>query len=167
MRIDAMSDNTDTNRSSRTTTSVLTRDREFDAIEREWDELLESSDQHVFFLRWSWNRLWWRHMRPADSQLFIVTCRNKQKKLVGLAPFYLRQRHTVGIPHVRELLFLGTGIYAQTSEYLDVIARRGYEASVAESVGEILQRSGDWDRLCLQDVPSASTVLPHLMCALG
>lgn len=147
--------------------SVLTGEAAFDAISREWDELLEESDQHVFFLRWSWNRLWWRILRPADSQLFIITCRDTQNKLVGLAPFYLRQRHTAGIPHVRELLFLGTGIYAQTSEYLDLVARRGYEFSVAETVVEYLQRSSDWDRLCLQDVPADSTMLPHLKRALG
>jgi len=147
--------------------SVLTRDAAFDAIRREWDELLEESDQHVFFLRWSWNRLWWRILSPPDSQLFIITCRNTQNKLVGLAPFYLRQRHTAGIPHVRELLFLGTGIYAQTSEYLDIVARRGYEFSVAETVVEYLERSSDWDRLCLQDVPADSVMLGHLTRALG
>jgi CelD/BcsL family acetyltransferase involved in cellulose biosynthesis len=147
--------------------SVLTRDHEFDAIGREWDELLEESDQHVFFLRWSWNRLWWRILSPSDSQLFIVTCRDTQNKLVGLAPFYLRQRHTAGIPHVRELLFLGTGIYAQTSEYLDVVARRGCELIVAETVAEYLHHSTEWDRLCLQDVPAGSEMLAYLRRALG
>lgn len=149
------------------TVSILTRDAEFDAISREWDELLEESDQHVFFLRWSWNRLWWRLLRPSDSQLFIITCRNTHNKLVGLAPFYLRQRHTAGIPHVRELLFLGTGIYARTSEYLDIVARRGYEFSVAETVAEYLQSSSDWDRLCFQDVPAHSVMLGHLKRELG
>jgi CelD/BcsL family acetyltransferase involved in cellulose biosynthesis len=149
------------------TVSVLTREAALDAISREWDDLLEESDQHVFFLRWSWNRLWWRILRPSGSQLFIITCRDAQNKLVGLAPFYLRQRHTAGIPHVRELLFLGTGIYAQTSEYLDVVARRGYEFSVAETVVDYLQRSSDWDRLYLQDVPADSIMLDHLKGALG
>ena len=162
-----MSDYTDTRRLRQITTSVLTRDREFDAIGREWDELLENSDQRVFFLRWSWNRLWWRDLGPDDSQLFIVTCRDSQNRLVGLAPLYLRQRHTAGIPHVRELLFLGTGIYVRTSEYLDVITRRGYEAKVAESVARFLKESSDWDRLSLQDVSGQSTMLPHLMWALG
>lgn len=162
-----MSDTRHTRTSAPITTTVLTRDYEFDSISGEWDELLEDSEQQVFFLRWSWNRLWWRYMRPADCQLFIVTCRDSQNKLVGLAPFYLRQRHTAGIPHVRELLFLGTGVYAQTSEYLDLIARRGWDAIVADAVVEFLEESGEWHRLCLQDVPANSTVLPYLMYALG
>lgn len=162
-----MSDSLDTGKNGPITASVLTRDIELDAIEQEWDELLEDSDQHVFFLRWSWNRLWWRHLRPPDSQLYIVTCRDAQNRLVGLAPLYLRQRHTAGIPHLRELLFLGTGVFVQTSEYLDVIARRGYESIVAESVVEYLRQTSDWDRLSLNDVPAESKVLPHLTCALG
>jgi CelD/BcsL family acetyltransferase involved in cellulose biosynthesis len=163
LRIDGLDEKT----SSAIKASVLTHDAAFDAINRDWDELLEESDQHVFFLRWSWNRLWWRILRPSDSQLFIITCRDTHNKLVGLAPFYLRQRHTAGIPHVRELLFLGTGIYAQTSEYLDIVARRGYEFSVAETVVECLKRSTDWDRLSLQDVPNNSAMLAHLKRALG
>jgi CelD/BcsL family acetyltransferase involved in cellulose biosynthesis len=159
--------NTDEPGSRVISTAVLTRDREFDAMEREWDELLESSDQHVFFLRWSWNRLWWRILRPSDSELFIVTCRDAQNRLIGLAPLYLRQRHTAGIPHARELLFLGTGIYAQTSEYLDIVARRDCEEKVAQSIAQLLQQSSDWDRLNLTDVPSNSKMLPYLMRALG
>jgi CelD/BcsL family acetyltransferase involved in cellulose biosynthesis len=146
---------------------VLTSDLEFDSLRGEWDQLLEQSDQRVFFLRWSWNRLWWRILRPPDSQLFIITCRDKQGALVGLAPLYLRQHRTAGIPHARELLFLGTGVYAQTSEYLDVVARRGYERSVAAAIVGSLKRSGDWDRLCLQEIPATSAMLAHLRDGLG
>jgi len=144
----------------------LVDESSFDALGEEWDELLEQSDQHVFFLRFSWTRLWWRFLRPSDSELFIITCRDHQGLLVGLAPFYLRQRKTAGISHVREIWFLGTGIYAQTSEYLDVIARRGYEREVADATAGYLASDSNWDRLCLQEIPEASTMLPHLMSAL-
>src|SRR6185295_5271604 len=127
--------------------SVLTDDLDFDAIAQEWDRLLDQSDQRVFFLRWAWNRLWWRLLRPPDSQLFIIACRDDYDTLVGLAPFYLRQRRTAGIPHLREILFLGTGIYAQTSEYLDIVARRGYEGAVVGAIVEYLENRDDWDSL--------------------
>lgn len=130
-----------------------------DALAGEWDELLESSGQQVFFLRHSWNRLWWRFLRPAASELFIVTCRDQRGSLTGLAPFYLRQRRTAGIPYLREVLFLGTGVYAQTSEYLDVIARRGCERAVAKAVADCLSRNGDWDRISLTEIPVSSSML--------
>jgi CelD/BcsL family acetyltransferase involved in cellulose biosynthesis len=146
---------------------VLNRDLELEAIGREWDQLVEDSDQRAFFLRWAWNRHWWRILRPPDSQLFILTCRDERETLVGLAPVYLRQRRTAGIPHVRELLFLGTGIYAQTSEYLDIVSRRGWERVVAEAIVGHLERSNDWDILCLREVPASSAILPYVLSALG
>jgi CelD/BcsL family acetyltransferase involved in cellulose biosynthesis len=153
------------NTSVNLTTSVLTDEAGFDALAGEWDELLEQSEQHVFFLRYSWNRLWWRFLRPASSELFIITCRDQHGRLVGLAPFYLRQRRTAGIPHVREILFLGTGVYAQTSEHLDVISRRGFELSVADAIADCLSLSSDWDRLCLTEIPEASRMLACLQSA--
>lgn len=147
--------------------SVLTDDVAFETLAAEWDELLDDSDQRAFFLRWGWNQLWWRTFRPPHSHLFIITCRDTQGRLVGLAPLYWKQRRTAGVPHLRELHFLGTGIYAQTSEYLDVVARRGYERAVADLVAGFLRRDPDWDRLCLTDVPATSTVLPFLQRALG
>lgn len=147
--------------------SLLTDDLAFDDIAPEWDRLLDQSAQRVFFLRWAWNRLWWSLLSPPDSQLFIIACRDQQNTLVGLAPFYLRQRRTAGVPHLRELLFLGTGIYTQTSEYLDIVARRGFEEVVAGAVVEYLERSDDWDSLCLKEIPATSAILPPLTTTLG
>ncbi len=146
---------------------VVSGEAGFDALAKEWDGLLEESQQRVYFLRWAWTRAWWRAFKPAGSRLMIITCRDTQGRLVGLAPLYVAQRRTAGIPHVRELMFLGTGIYAQTSEYLDLIARRGSEREVAETVVGHLQASTDWDRLWLNEIPAASTVFPYFYNALG
>lgn len=147
--------------------SAVTDESEFDRMEEEWDALLEESNQRVFFLRWGWNRAWWRAFRPAGSRLFIITCRDELGRLAGLAPFYLIQRRTAGIPHVREVMFLGTGIFMQTSEYLDVIARRGMEEEVAEAVAGYLRENKQWDRLWMNEVPSASSILSKFERALG
>ena len=147
--------------------TLLTTDREFDLIQRDWDELLDESDQRAYFLRWAWNRNWWRTFKPSNSRLFIIACRDKNQKLIGLAPFYWKQQSTAGIEHIREVLFLGTGIFLQTSEYLDIIARRGYERIVAVSVADFLRHNQDWDQLRLNEIPSRSNVLPHFRRALG
>jgi CelD/BcsL family acetyltransferase involved in cellulose biosynthesis len=147
--------------------TLLTTEAEFDSVENDWDHLLDESDQRAYFLRWAWNRIWWRSFKPANSRLFIIACRDKNQKLVGLAPFYWRQRSTAGIEHIREVLFLGTGIFLQTSESLDIIARRGSERIVAVTVADFLRRNRDWDQLWLNEIPSSSTVLQHLRRALG
>ena len=146
---------------------VLSDDGAFADLEREWDKLLEASDQRVFFLRWSWNRHWWENFKPPGSRLYLVTCRDDFGRLVALAPFYWKPRRTLGIPHVRDLCFLGTGVYAQTSEYLNIIVRGGYEKQAASALVQFLRGRADWDRLWLREVPSTSTVLSEMMTALG
>lgn len=149
------------------TASSLTDESAFDTLAGEWDSLLDRSDQCSFFLRLSWCRLWWHHLRPADSQLFIICCRDRSGRLVGLAPFYLKQRRTAGIPHVREINFLGTGVYAHTSERLDIVAERGYESVVAESIASFLRNENGWERLWLNEVPSSSIMLESFRRAIG
>ncbi|MCI0490341.1 MAG: GNAT family N-acetyltransferase, partial [Blastocatellia bacterium] len=162
-----MSDYTGLKVSTALRAEVVDSEAAFDLLAGEWNGLLEDSDQRVYFLRWQWNRLWWRYFQPPGSRLYIIVCRDEVGRLVGLAPFYWRQRRLFGLPHIREVHFLGTGIYTQTSEYLDIIARRGCEQVVAEEVANFLVRSDDWDRLWLTEIPAHSTVLPHFRRALG
>jgi len=147
-------------------TAVITG-ADWHSLADEWDRLLEASDQRVYFLRWSWIKLWWETYRPHGSLLYIICCRDQFGTLVGLAPFYIRQRRTAGIPHVRQIAFLGTGVFVQTSEYLDLIARHGYEHLVARAVVECLMAREDWDSLWLDEILSDSKILPHLHRELG
>jgi CelD/BcsL family acetyltransferase involved in cellulose biosynthesis len=148
-------------------TEVIADDAGLTRLAREWDELLDNSAQQVYFLRAGWNQLWWETFSPPGAQLFIITVRAAGGQLVGLAPLYLRERRTAGIPHVRELMFIGTGVYVHTGEFLDLIARRGQERAVAEAIAARLLQSSTWDRLWLDEIPAASVILPHLCAALG
>jgi CelD/BcsL family acetyltransferase involved in cellulose biosynthesis len=139
----------------------------FDRLSSEWDGLLERSAQQVYFLRYDWNRLWWRHFAPRGSRLHIITCRDQAGRLLGIAPFYWREHSFLGLPSARELLFLGMGIELKTSEFLDVIASRGDESRVAAAIATHLNGSDDWDRLWLHQVPADSSALPHLVSCLG
>jgi CelD/BcsL family acetyltransferase involved in cellulose biosynthesis len=146
---------------------VIYSDEGFDALEKEWDELLDDSNQHVYFLRWSWNRLWWKAYAPRNGQLYLVTCHDSSGRLVGIAPLYWRQASTALIPSLNEVLFLGTGIPITTSEHLDLIARRGYEQQVSEAVAAMVLQDRSVDRLWLSEIPITSIALPHFRRALG
>lgn len=145
----------------------LTTEAEFDALQPAWEQLLAESEQRVFFLSWSWNRLWWRTYAPPESRLFLLACRAAEGHLLGLAPLYWQQRRWAGVPHIRDLNFLGTGAGIKTSEHLDVFARRGFERACAEAFAAFLLQRDDWDRLWLWNIPEQSKVLPHLQRALG
>jgi CelD/BcsL family acetyltransferase involved in cellulose biosynthesis len=147
--------------------ALLTADADLDALQPEWDRLVDASDQAVFFLRWHWNRTWWRMYAPPKSRLYLITCRDAQRRLVGLAPFYLREQTYFGVVPLRQITFLGTGTELKTSEYLDIITARGYERAAAEAIAGVLRARRDWDRLWLWCVPSKSSALRHLAAALG
>jgi CelD/BcsL family acetyltransferase involved in cellulose biosynthesis len=148
-------------------TEIHNDDNALDDLRAEWDELLDDSRQRIYFLRWNWNFSWWQAFRPLHSHLFIITCRDADDRLIGLAPFYWRQRANAGIDHIREISFLGTGTFGQTGEYLDLIARRGHEAQVARAVVAALQANRNWDKLWLNEIPATSAMLPHLQQRLG
>jgi hypothetical protein len=146
---------------------VVTDTRIFRRLCSEWDALLDESTHRVFFLRWKWNFLWWQHYAPEGSRLHLIVCRDPQRRLVGLAPFYLSTRRILGIADFRELRFLGMGIDLKTSEHLDILVRRGCEAAVAAAVALCLRANQEWDRLWLWQIPMESTMLAHLRRALG
>lgn len=146
---------------------LIRDERAFEALEPEWDRLLESSAQRVYFLRYSWIRSWWRHLAPPGARLHILCCRDRHGELVGIAPLYWRRQRMFGIPFARELSFLGMGIEIKTSEYVDVIALGGAESAVAESIAGFLLSRNDWDRLAMDKVPAQSPFLGLLSGRLG
>jgi CelD/BcsL family acetyltransferase involved in cellulose biosynthesis len=146
---------------------IITDEAGFDALRDEWDWLLAQSDQRVFFLRHDWIHRWWRIYAPPGSRLCLVTCRDDDDRLIGLAPLYWHQRTFAGFPHVRELLFIGTGTEIKTSEYLDLIAASGCEEVIGKAVASVLSGRPDWDRLFLWSIPADSKVLPYFHRALG
>ena len=142
-------------------------DGALDTLRTEWDELLEQSEQCVFFLRWSWVRTWWQTYAPAGSRLYVLACRAADGQLIGLAPLYWQERRFAGVPHIRDLNFLGTGAGIKTSEHLDCFTRRGFERAFADACAAFLWQRQDWDRLWLWSIPEHSKILPHLQAALG
>lgn len=142
-------------------------DAALDALREDWEELIGHCAQSSFFLTWSWVRLWWQTYAPPQSKLYLLTGRDSENRLIGLAPFYWQQRRFFGVPHLRDLNFLGTGAGIKTSEHLDLLARRGYERVFAETCATFLLARHDWDRLWLWNIPEQSTVLPHLHEAFG
>jgi CelD/BcsL family acetyltransferase involved in cellulose biosynthesis len=157
-----ISDGTTNRAPSRLETQVISDEPDFDLLASEWDALLEYSAQRVFFLRHAWSRSWWRRLAPKGSVLHIVCCRDSSGRLLGIAPLYRQSQRVAGVPYLRELMLIGTGIEFKSSEYLDVIAYRGHERAVAEAIATCLQQRHDWDRLWLDQAPAESRTLPHL-----
>ncbi len=125
----------------------------FAALREEWDRLLEISDAGIFNA-WGWLYPWYRRL-AGSTELRILTARDRDGRLVGLFPLRLETRRVLG-RKVRRLSFLGERRVG--SDYLDLIAARGYEGPVARALATALRDgAGGWDVLDLLDLDDAST----------
>lgn len=117
------------------TFEVLTEASELEALEPEWNELLQSSDANCFFLTWEWLSTWWRHLR-GERRLSVVTVRHGAR-LMGLAPLTVADSPPW---RRRSLQLLGTG--AVGSDYLDLVLRREHEAEAISRLADAIARAG-------------------------
>jgi CelD/BcsL family acetyltransferase involved in cellulose biosynthesis len=126
----------------------------FAALRSEWDELLDSSRAGIF-TAWEWLYPWFCRI-GHNRELQILATRNELGELTGIMPLSLQRRRAFG-RSIRRLAFLGDARVG--SEYLDLIARKGSETSVAAEVAGAIRASEGWDVLDLLDLPESSPVL--------
>ena len=113
---------------------VLKSTREFAALEEEWEELFRNAPNATPFQSWSWLYSWWEHYGEG-CELVLTSIRRHDGTLVGVVPLMLERRRSFG-----RLFFLGTGV----TDYLDLLAREGWEAAVCEAAARALRRTNSW-----------------------
>lgn len=134
---------------------------EFQELSPTWNTLLCQSRSDTVFLTWEWLYAWASCFLNSRRRLFVL-CVHRSDKLVGIAPWYIEFLRW-GILTIREIRFLGSP--ETGSDYLDVIALKGQEKSIAEALYNFLFKSGHlyWDQLRLADIPSESLFLLYFM----
>ncbi len=143
---------------------LLNTSTEFDALQREWDDLLDRSESRVF-QTFEWQRTWWRHFGEPDkrSRLHMIVVREGEI-LIGIAPLYIERVAVLGPLGYRRLSFTGRG----TSDYLDLIVERGKEDLVCTQVARHLAlRRKDFDIVLLEDIHDGSLTHDRLRTALS
>ena len=125
---------------------AMASERGFLALEPVWEEL-EAQQAVPPFLTWAWLSTWWRHF-GAGGEPWVLCAYNADDVLVGLAPLQIRPER-LGPLSVRCVRFLGGGVVAP--DHLDVIARPGMAAAVAEACAEhMAHHRAEWDVLDLR-----------------
>ena len=122
-------------------TAVLRDTEDFAALEEEWAELYGRCPSATPFQSWAWLYSWWEHY-GGDYELRLIAVREGDL-LVGLAPLMLRRG-----PGFGRLLLVGTG----STDYLDVLAREGWEREVAEAGARALEGMDGWRVADLQEL---------------
>ncbi len=137
---------------------VVSTEVAWDALEGEWDPLVERSASATVFLTWEWLRPWWRHFRREGDELAILAARDGAA-LVGIAPLYRsRVRASYGLGSLRRLGFIGD--HSGDSEYLDFVTEPGREEEVLRAfLGHVEADRAGWDLAQFWLLPASS---PHL-----
>lgn len=115
------------------------------ALRTEWNALLTRSRADTIFLRWEWVHAW---LDVVGSQLepLVITVRNTEGQLIGIAPFYVTVYRLFNLFQYRVLRILGD--FPTGSEYLDWIAEKDQEAEVMARIGQALSESSKrWDAI--------------------
>jgi CelD/BcsL family acetyltransferase involved in cellulose biosynthesis len=128
----------------------IRRTADLAALETEWQRLASVCPDTTIFQTYEWNAAWWRHFgRVPGRRLWIITFRDPDGALVGLAPLMTSFWYATSL---RRLSFLGTG----TSDYLDVLAAPGWEQQVSESLYSFLESQGGWQIADFQQLREGS-----------
>jgi CelD/BcsL family acetyltransferase involved in cellulose biosynthesis len=124
-------------------TAILTTWEEVNSLEDQWNPLLKSSNSDTIFLTWEWIQAW-RDATQKQPTPFVITVRDEQGILLGIAPFYqykLRLLNTLSFKGLRIM-----GDYATGSEYADWVVHKDHQQSALSKIADTLKRNSDrWD----------------------
>ncbi|MBI4512074.1 MAG: GNAT family N-acetyltransferase [Deltaproteobacteria bacterium] len=127
---------------------------ELEALTELWKELLLRSEANEPTLTPEWMTAWWRVHGGTGGRTLRVVLFFREGRLVGLVPLLWRIKwYRPGVPFRRlELLASGEREADETcSDYIGIIAERGFEEEIAVSLADLLMRgdAGAWDELVL------------------
>lgn len=126
----------------------------FDELESEWNDLLFRSPSNRIFSTWEWQSTWWNAYQPG--QLWVVTCREDDGRLVGLAPWFVAADPEKG----RVLTSIGG---RDVTDYLDIIADRECIEQVLGCLAYFLGSHRDrYDHIELCNIPERSITYQFL-----
>jgi len=119
-----------------------------------WDDLLTDSAANQIFLTCEWQATWWNAYHPG--RMWVVVGRDDDGRWLGLAPWFIsteddgsRVVRTIGCVDV--------------TDYLDIVARRGYEDEVYQALAAWLaEHTQDYDSAQLCNIPAASLALEKM-----
>ena len=116
----------------------------FVSLDAKWQELLETCTTNHIFLTSQWQRAWWQ-VFGNDYELVLLSIHD-DNKLVGIAPLKRKDG---------KLSFIGS---SDVCDYMDFIARQGWEDYVFSRVLDYLERL-EWNSIELDSLLPQSLAL--------
>ncbi|MFO1265676.1 MAG: GNAT family N-acetyltransferase [Rubrivivax sp.] len=137
--------------------ALLTSGDELRRLEPDWRELFRRIDCPSPFLSFDWLNTWWENF-GADLRLYVIAVRDREQRLVALAPLCLAA-NAKGLLRGRRLGFLGPG----PSDRLDLLVDAARLAPAVHAIADLLvERSREWDCIELTECDENSASLIEL-----
>lgn len=140
-------------------TELYTESTAFIILKDLWKDLIGESSSNEVFLTSQWQGTWWRHF-GKDKALRLVAFSNGKEDLLGLASFSIESSPD----GKRVIRFLGG---TDVTDYLDVIAKYGYEEQICKSIVDFWKDTEDeWDFIdlhCLKETSITLNVLKQFL----
>jgi CelD/BcsL family acetyltransferase involved in cellulose biosynthesis len=132
----------------------------FVALEAEWNALLRRSRFDTLFLTYEWQTTWWHCLGEGDLWLLAMR-RTDTDELVGIVPLYLIINTDGPWAGLSKLNLVGC---IEVSDYLDIIAAKGWEPAVFQALRAWLCSSSApaWEVLDLCNLPQESLTYQEL-----
>ncbi|HEY3312589.1 MAG TPA: GNAT family N-acetyltransferase [Anaerolineales bacterium] len=137
---------------------------QLDTLELEWKELIDGIPDAPVFLTWEWIRTWWSFF-GKDNQLWLLTARDSQERLLGLAPLMVEQKK-IGLTNLRVISFIGIGLTHPV--HLDILTHQSDQEGLVQAfLDYLLSRSNLWDVIKFTPVAKDSVLYKLLSTAKG
>jgi CelD/BcsL family acetyltransferase involved in cellulose biosynthesis len=149
---------------------IITDAGRLESISDEWSQLLDACDASSPSMSPTWVNAWWRVFGGRGGRELCAVALRDAARLVGLALFSARRVWSrPGVP-VRRLELIPSGEDEADeilSDYLSILAARGFEQRVVEGFAEQLLSGalGRWDDLILPRMSTDSVMVPLLDAA--
>ncbi len=138
---------------------LITEETSFFSLKEEWNTLLGQSGNNEITLTWEWMHTWWTTFKDASRKLLILTVRDADGQLTGIAPLQIRTAKPYRLfPHINRIEFLASGEDQADeicSDYLNfIIILRGRERAVLSTILDyfLLDLAGKWDEISLANM---------------
>ncbi|HKJ33513.1 MAG TPA: GNAT family N-acetyltransferase [Balneolales bacterium] len=143
-------------------------------LEEEWDTLSGKSSSTIY-QTYEWQYYWWKHFaNKPEHHLFIVLFKS-DKRVVGIAPFFIQSFLLMHIKWYSRLMLLGSGLQDSASmiqtldkkgpcEYLDILVESGFEDEVSNTLVSFMdQQSHLWDDIMFQNIREDGFIYRYLL----
>lgn len=128
---------------------------QLDALEEEWAELIAEIPEAPIFLSWEWIRTWWTYFGKAFD-LWLLTARDAQGRLLGIAPL-MRERQRTGLIPLQIIGFIGIGLTRPVN--LNILAHPSDPEGILQAFLDfLLSQSKQWDVIRLSPMSKETAV---------